>query len=107
MTDKFKQYRLENGEIYGWICLDKEELAKPVPANFPKSENRTWQDYSTVINLPNGLSFLLIGEHDSQGNRKECITDEELMLWQEHFTGRNIWNYADAQEYMKQFNVEE
>ena len=98
-----KQYRLDNGELYAWICLDDGESEQQVPEQFPKSAGRTWGNYSTLILLPNGLTFILVGEHDSNGNRKECISDEEFGLWQEHFAGRNIWCYSEAQEYMKQF----
>lgn len=103
MTDKFKQYRLDNGELYAWICLDEKEFEQSVPKQFPKSEGRTWRIYSTLISLPNGLTFILVGEHDQNGNREKCVTDDEFAIWQDHFAGRNIWCYAEAIEYMKQF----
>lgn len=103
MPDKFKQYRLGNGELYAWICLNEGEIEQSIPREFPKSDGRAWGTYSTLIPMPNGLIFILVGEHDTNGNRVERISDEEFALWQKHFSGRNIWCYAEAVEYMKQF----
>lgn len=106
--DKLKQYRQNNGELYAWLCLDEYELNLPVPKEFPNSENKTWSNYSTITVTPDNYIFILVGEHDIYGNRKEVISDDEFELWVTHFSGRNFWNYEDARSYMNQFesNIE-
>jgi hypothetical protein len=93
-----------NNDYYAWICLDQEELDRPVPNQFPKSEGRTWRTYSTATIDPLGNYFILVGEHDHLGNRKDRITEQEFQLWRDHFVGRNIWTVFEAKEYMKQFS---
>ena len=104
--DKNKQYRLENGELYAWLCLEPEELNQSVPKHFPLSEGRTWSNYSTLTTTPDGFIFIHVGEHDENDNRKVVISDDEFQLWLDYFQGRNFWCYSDASEYMKQFEAE-
>lgn len=104
---EFTRYRQSNGELYAWLCIDQEELNQEVPSHFPLSSNRTWSTYSSLTYLPNGLIFIIVGEHDMDGNRKDIICDDEFQLWLDHFVGRNFWNLEEAREYMKQFESTE
>jgi hypothetical protein len=97
-----------NRDYYAWICLDKEELEQLVPEQFPMRNDRMWKDYCSLVNTPDGLTFIKVGYiEDDHGNRKARISKEEFQLYRDHFKGRNIWTFNEAMEYMKQFELGE
>ena len=102
---------IEISGFKGCVEIDASTASETVPSTFPnstitnedeKTKQKTWLDYVCSKRAKKSVDetkyILPLGYADSNGNRKESLTHEELMLWIDQFGVTNVLTFSEMKE---------